>query len=101
MKYSIKISEGRKRFPVVNFEDEKYELIGEFLLAERGMLKYFLGALEKTDTESETEESGNAFTLTADKEMTTVTCDITDQSVEVDTSQLKTLINDYINYLKS
>ncbi len=101
MKYSIKISGKRKKIPVVIFEDKKYDLIGEFLLAERSTLKYFLDALENADKDSETEISGNAFTLTADKEKTTVTCDITDQSVAADTSELKALINDYINSLKS
>ena len=71
MKYEIKISEQKRPFPYVVFEDEKYNLLGEFLLAERSFRREILSATNEVDLGMSESESftGNVFTLEITKDV--------------------------------
>ena len=102
MNYEIKITEQKRPIPYVVFEDEKYDLLGEFLLAERSFRREILSLTNDVDLGSSESESftGNAFTL----ELTKDTCKITnldgDRELEVTTKEFKALLLDYIYALR-
>lgn len=98
MRYKIRLTKKSPVMPVVTFEDEKYSLLGEFLLAERGLLGHFSERLDElTDGPvTEAEVSGNVFTMTADNEYTTISNEITGQDITVNTSEFKELLLKYI-----
>ena len=102
MNYEIKITEHKHPVPYVVFEDEKYDLLGEFLLAERSFRREILSLTNEVDLGSSESETftGNAFTL----EITTDTCKITnlndDRELEVTTIEFKAILLDYIYALR-
>ncbi len=98
MNYTIELSGGKNKFPVVRFDDERYELISEFLIAERGLIGQFLKVLEEIEesNDTQTELSGNAFTVTADNNRSLIRCDIDDRTAESDTSELISVMTAYI-----
>ena len=62
MNYEIKITEHKRPLPYVVFEDEKYDLLGEFLLAERSFRRDILAvANDDAGSEESADFSGNAF----------------------------------------
>ena len=102
MNYEIKITEQKHPIPYVVFEDEKYDLLGEFLLAERSFRRELLSVTNDVDLGLSESESftGNAFTL----ELTKDTCKITnlndDRELEVSTKEFKAILLDYIYKLR-
>ena len=92
MNYEIKITEHKRPLPYVVFEDEKYDLLGEFLLAERSILKEIAALLESKESGT---LSGNAFTLTVEGKDAVITNDITDKTLSVPTEELRQLTEDY------
>ena len=52
MEYTFRIKEGRKTIPITVFTDSRYALAGEFLLAERSILKE-INALLKAEGDGE------------------------------------------------
>lgn len=102
MRYTIRLTEKEPVFPVVEFEDRKYNLLGEFMLAERGLLRHFADKFDELmpDSETSVEVSGNVFTMTSDNKFTTISNDITEQEITVDTSEFMELIIKYYSKLK-
>lgn len=102
MNYEIKITEHNHPVPYVVFEDQKYDLLGEFLLAERSFRREILSLTNDVDLWSSDSESftGNAFTL----ELTEDTCKITslndDRELVVATKDFKAVLLDYIYALR-
>ena len=102
MNYEIKITEHKHPVPYVVFEDEKYDLLGEFLLAERSFRREILSAVNDVDPGASESESftGNAFTLEINKD----TCKLADSSgereLEVNTKEFKAILLDYIYTLR-
>ena len=76
MEYTFKIREGRKTIPVAVFAESRYALAGEFLLAERSILKEITAALESDGDE------------------------ITGSSLTVNKQELKDLAQDYSDEVK-
>lgn len=102
MQYTIQLTSKEPIVPVAVFENEQYALLGEFLLAERGLHKHFLAKLNELtlSPEATVEESGNAFTMTANAETAVFTNDITQQFVTADTAGCKQLLLDYLFALR-
>ena len=97
MEYTFKIREGRKTIPVAVFAESRYALAGEFLLAERSILKEITAALE---SDGDGELSGNIFTLKTSGENADITNDITGSSLTVNKQELKDLAQDYSDEVK-
>ena len=93
MEYAFKLKTGRKTIPVVEFTDDSYALAGEFLLAERSILKEIVAFLQSGEDGS---VSGNAFTLSTEGENAVITNDITDATLTVKTDELRALSEDYL-----
>ena len=102
MKYEIKISEHKRPVPYVVFEDEAYNLLGEFLLAERSFRREILSVTNNVDLGmSEAESfSGNAFTLEISKNTCKLTNDGDGRELEVATQDFKAVLLDYIYALR-
>ena len=83
MEYTFKIREGRKTIPVAVFAESRYALAGEFLLAERSILKEITAALESD----------------GDGELS-ITNEITGSSLTVNKQELKDLAQDYSDEVK-
>lgn len=92
MEYTFRIKEGRKTIPVVEFADSQYALAGEFLLAERSILKE-INALLQNDSDGGL--SGNCFTLRLSGTEAEITNDVTGSSLTVNREELKDLAGDY------
>lgn len=92
MEYTFKLKEGRKTIPVVEFADDSYALAGEFLLAERSILKEIISVLNSGEDGS---ISGNAFTLSIEGDNAVITNDITDKTLTVPADELRELAEDY------
>ena len=92
MEYTFKLKAGRKTIPVVEFSDDSYALAGEFLLAERSILKEIASMLDSSEDGS---LSGNAFTLSVEGDTAVITNDITDKTLTVPTDELRALAHDY------
>lgn len=98
IKYKIRTVNSRRKFPEVVFEDEKYALIGEMLLAERSFLPQLLEALDsvlKSDDTGNASFAGNAFSLFIAGDYTKITNDITGTETEAPTADLKKLVRTY------
>lgn len=102
MNYEIKITEHKHPVPYVVFEDEGYDLLGEFLLAERSFRREILSLTNDVDLGIVESRSftGNAFTLGIDKETCTITNDSDDRRLEVPTKSFKAVLLDYIYALR-
>lgn len=98
IKYEIKISQGKRPMPVAVFEDDEYELLGEFLTAEKSLRREVLSAVNEVDLNLSEKESftGNAFTLEIGRETTAISNDINGDSLEVPTKDFKKILLDYI-----
>ena len=92
MEYVFKLKAGRKTIPVIEFADSTYALAGEFLLAERSILKEIAALLKSKESGT---LSGSAFTLTVEGENAVITNDITDKTLSVPTEELRQLTEDY------
>lgn len=102
MNYEIKISEHKRPVPYVVFEDDKYALLGEFLLAERSFRREILSLTNDVDLGMSESESftGNAFTLEITKEKCKITGLNDDRELEVTTGEFKAVLLDYIYALR-
>ena len=97
MKYQLITTGDRRPIVEVVFEDERYALFGEMLLAERGLLGEWQAALDavlKHGAEKET-FSGNAFSASVTAEVTEITNDISGEGAEAPTRELKQLVKAY------
>ena len=98
MKYKIITTRGARPLVEVQFEDKRFSLVGEMLLAERGFLPQMRALLEKVlksaDTENET-FAGNAFSLFITGDFSKITNDITGTETEAPTADLKKLVRTY------
>ena len=102
IKYEIKLTQNQRPVPVVVFEDEKFSLLNEFLLAERSFRREVLSAVNNVDlgmAESES-FSGNAFTLVIDGETCKIINDTDDRELEVPTAEFKKILLEYIYTLR-
>jgi len=102
MNYVIKISEHNHPVPYVVFEDKAYDLLGEFLLAERSFRREILSVTNDVDLGISEKESfvGNAFTLELTKDTCKITCDSDNRELEVGTKDFKAVLLDYIYALR-
>lgn len=100
MKYSIIESDGKNPFLTVQFEEEGYELLNSFLLAEvrsfgkvieRGLYELIEGQ------RTELSFSGNVYSLDADADTALITDDISAEEItmKVATDELYELVCDY------
>ena len=99
MKYRIEIKQGKHPLPVAVMEDRKYELAGEFLLAEaRSFDREILAALNQVVLDGKPASSfvGNAFSLEIAPKRTKICHDISDRECEVETGEFKKLVEDYL-----
>lgn len=102
IKYEIKLTQNQRPVPVVIFEDEKYSLLNEFLLAERSFRREILSSVNNVDlgmAESES-FSGNAFTLDIDSENCEIISDMDGRELEVPTVEFKKILLEYIYTLR-
>lgn len=102
IKYEIKLTQNQRPVPVVIFEDEKYSLLNEFLLAERSFRREILSSVNNVDlgmAESES-FSGNAFTLDIDSENCEIISDMDGRELEVPTAEFKKILLEYIYTLR-
>lgn len=102
MNYEIKITEHKHPVPYVVFEDKSYDLLGEFLLAERSFRREILSLTNDVDlgmTESEC-FTGNAFTLEINKDACKITNDNDSRELEVTIKDFKAVLLDYIYALR-
>ena len=90
--YHFTLKKGRKTIPAVVFEDSAYDLAGEFLLAERGLLSRFSELLHD---ENDGELSGNAFTLEKRGEGCVLHNDMTERKLELPAADLAELTDSY------
>lgn len=102
MNYEIKITEHKHPVPYVAFEDEKYDLLGEFLLAERSFRREILSITNDVDLGMSESESftGNAFTLEINKDTCKITNDNDGRELEVAAKDFKTILLEYIYALR-
>ena len=103
MNYEIKTTEHKRPVPYLVFEDERYALLGEFLLAERSFRRELLSITNDVDlglSESET-FSGNAFSMEINAEVCRITNDNDGRELEVDTKDFKTVLLDYIYAIRA
>ena len=99
MNYEIKITEHNRPLPYVVFEDEKYDLLGEFLLAERSFRRDILAAAN--DDAGSADFSGNAFSLEINRDTCRITNDLDGRELELPTSEFKAVLLDYIYALRA
>lgn len=102
MKYEIKITEHKHPVPYVVFEDEQYDLLGEFLLAERSFRREILSLTNNVDLGMSDAEhfTGNAFSLDLSRESCKITCDSDDRKLEVSVRDFKSVLLDYLYALR-
>ena len=102
IKYEIKISQGKRPMPVVIFEDESFNLLGEFLTAEKSFRREILSTVNEVDLGMSESESftGNAFTLDVTKDVCIITNDIDERELEVPTEDFKKILLEYIYALR-
>ena len=102
MNYEIKITEHKHPVPYVVFEDKSYDLLGEFLLAERSFRREILSLTNDVDLGMSESEcfSGNAFTLEINKDTCRITNDNDSRELEVTIKDFKAVLLDYIYALR-
>lgn len=88
--------------PVVFFEDESFNLLGEFLTAEKSFRREILSTVNEVDLGMSESESftGNAFTLDVTKDVCIITNDIDERELEVPTEDFKKILLEYIYTLR-
>ena len=102
MNYEIKITEHKHPVPYVVFEDESYNLLGEFLLAERSFRREILSVTNDVDLGMSGSEcfTGNTFSLEINKDACKITHDGDGRELEVSTNEFKAVLLDYIYALR-
>jgi hypothetical protein len=102
MNYEIKITEHKHPVPYVVFEDKSYDLLGEFLLAERSFRREILSLTNDVDLGISESEcfTGNAFTLEINKDTCKITNDNDSRELEVTIKDFKAVLLDYIYALR-
>jgi hypothetical protein len=98
MKYKFVTTDTPRPLTTVVFEDEKYSLLGEMLVAERGLLSGMLDELDnvlRKKNVQNAEFSGNAFTLYITDATTNITDDISGGETEAHTKELRRLVKAY------
>ena len=61
MKYKVRTIRGRHQYVQVDFEDEKYNLVGEMLMAEKSFLQQIIKMLESvTGSDDKRRGSGSS-----------------------------------------
>lgn len=102
MNYEIKITEHKHPVPYVVFEDKSYDLLGEFLLAERSFRREILSLTNDVDLGMSESEcfTGNAFTLEINKDTCRITNDNDSRELEVTIKDFKAVLLDYIYALR-
>lgn len=102
MNYEIKITEHKHPVPYVVFEDKSYDLLGEFLLAERSFRREILSLTNDVDLGMSESEcyTGNAFTLEINKDACKITNDNDSRELEVTIKDFKAVLLDYIYALR-
>ena len=102
MNYEIKITKHKHPVPYVVFEDEAYNLLGEFLLAERSFKREILSVTNNVDLGFSESESftGNVFSLDINKDACKITNDSDGRELKVATQDFKAVLLDYIYALR-
>lgn len=102
MNYEIKITEHKHPVPYVVFEDKSYDLLGEFLLAERSFRREILSLTNDVDLGMSESEcfTGNAFTLEINNDTCKITNDNDSRELEVTIKDFKAVLLDYIYALR-
>jgi hypothetical protein len=102
MNYEIKITKHKHPVPYVVFEDEAYNLLGEFLLAERSFRREILSITNNADLGFSESESftGNVFSLDINKDACKITNDSDGRELKVATRDFKAVLLDYIYALR-
>lgn len=102
MNHEIKITDHKHPVPYVVFEDKSYDLLGEFLLAERSFRREILSLTNDVDLGMSESEcfSGNAFTLEINKDTCKITNDNDSRELEVTIKDFKAVLLDYIYALR-
>lgn len=98
MKYKVKTVRNKRPVVEVVFEDAKYSLAGELLLAERPFLGKLIEQLDSVLHRADTPVgsfSGNAFTVYITPEATKITNDINGEETEAPTKDLWKLTKAY------
>ena len=104
LKYDIKIEGKNNPLPIVTFEDDRYELVATFLLAEaRNFGSAIVDALDEvTDGRKTTGAfAGNVFSLEITPETTTICDDISGKECEIGTEALQEIAEEYVEAYKS
>ena len=102
IKYEIKATSGEHPVPIVVFDDEGYDLLGEFLLAERSFRREILSQINEVDLNLSEKEcfTGNAFTLETNKSTCKIISNINGGELVLDTADFKQILLDYIYALR-
>ena len=97
MKYTVRTTRGKQRLVEVEFKDERYCLIGEMLLAERGLLQNLLDTVNSVlkDGEPCASFAGNAFSAYITPDTVKISNEITVAATELPTADFKKLIKEY------
>ena len=99
LKYKIEIEGKDNPLPIVTFEDDRYELVATFLLAEaRNFGSAIVDALDEvTDGRKEKGSfAGNVFSLEITPETTTICDDISGKECEIGTEALLEIAEEYV-----
>ena len=91
IEYKINVIKGRRLLPSAEFEDEKYALLGEFLLAERSFLRK---AAEFLKTSSK-RISFNVFSLEKSDGSIIINNDVSGKSLTVGREDFAEVLNAY------
>ena len=97
LKYRIEVKNKKNPVPVAVMEEERYDLAGEFLLAEaRNFGAEILAALDQAVLRKKSGSfSGNVFSLETGTEITRIADDISDRICEVPTEEFRQMAMEY------
>ena len=98
LKYTITVKNRHRPLAVISFEDQKYKLLGSFLMGERSFRKQILSTILLQEQENaENGMSGNVFSLDIKDGTAFVTDDITGESISVSADELYRAAKDYFD----
>ncbi len=100
LNYRVEIQGERHPLPVLVIEEQGYDLVSEFLLAEgRSFGSEILGALDRACMHDALDSSfsGNVFSLEIGKKRTRITDDISERECEIPTADLQSMTADYLS----
>ena len=96
MKYKVKTLRGKRALVTVEFEEERFALAGELMLAERPFLRQIIRELENTRANGNHGSfAGNAFSLSIAPDRTASENEVNGASVTVPTDDLLKLAKAY------